>query len=61
MSFGVVSGVGLDMGVLDFGGDRRKLNGLTTKDKFLLPKIDTCLDTLNGCKFFSTCDLHWEY
>ena len=33
----------------------------TTKDKFPLPKIDTCLDTLNGCEFFSTCDLHWGY
>jgi len=39
----------------------RKLNGLTVKDKFLLPKIDTCLDALNGCKFFSTCDLRWGY
>ena len=27
MPFGVVSGVGLDMGVLDFGGDRRKGRG----------------------------------
>ena len=41
--------------------DYRKLNGPTTKDKFLLPKIDTCLDTLNGCEFFSSCDLHWGY
>jgi len=24
MPFGVVSGIGLDMGVLDFGGDRRR-------------------------------------
>jgi len=39
--------------------DYRKLNSLTTKDKFPLPKIDTCLDTLNGCEFFSTCDLRW--
>jgi len=38
-----------------------KINVLTTKDKFPLPKIDTCLDTLNGCKFFSSCDLHWGY
>jgi len=37
-----------------------KLNGLTTKDKFPLLKIDICLDTLNGCKFFSTCDLRWD-
>jgi len=37
--------------------DYRKLNGLTTKDKFQLLKIDTCLDTLNGCELFSACDL----
>jgi len=41
--------------------DYRKLNGLTTKDKFPLPKIDTCLDTLNGCEFFSSCNLRWGY
>jgi len=35
----------------------RKLNCLTVKDKFPLPKTDT----LNGCKFFSTCDLRWGY
>ena len=27
MPFGVVSGVGLGMGVLDFGGDRRRERG----------------------------------
>jgi len=41
--------------------DYRKLNCLTVKDKFPLPKIDTCLDTLNGCEFFSTCDLRCGY
>jgi len=41
--------------------DYRKLNSLTVKDKFPLPKIDTCLDTLNGYEFFSTCDLCWGY
>ena len=41
--------------------DYRKLNCLTVKDKFPLPKIDTCLDTLNGCEFFSTSDFHWGY
>ena len=40
--------------------DYRKLNALTTKDKFPLPKIDSCLDTLNGCEFFSWCDLRWD-
>ena len=28
MPFGVVSGVGLGMGVLDFGGDRRRGGGI---------------------------------
>jgi len=41
--------------------DYHKLNSFMTKDKFLLCKIDTSLDTLNGCKFFSTCDLRWGY
>jgi len=41
--------------------DYRNLNGLTTKEKFPLPKIDTCLDTLNGCEFYSSCDLCWGY
>jgi len=41
--------------------DYRKLNCLTVKDKFPLPKIDTCLDALNGCEFFSTCDFRWGY
>jgi len=41
--------------------DYCKLNSLTTKDKFPLPKTDTCLDTLNGCEFFSTCDLRLGY
>ena len=31
------------------------------KDKFPLPKIDTCLYTLNGCRFFSSCDLRQGY
>ena len=26
-----------------------------------MPKIDTCLDTLNDCEFFSSCDLCWGY
>jgi len=48
-------------GTLQLCVDYRKLNRLMTKDIFLLSKIDTCLDTLNGCEFFSTCDLRWGY
>jgi len=29
--------------------------------KFPLPKINTCLDTLNGCQYYSSCDLRWGY
>jgi len=41
--------------------DYRKVNELIKKDKFPLPKMDTCLDTLNGCKYYSSCDLRWGY
>ena len=34
MPFGVVSGVGLDMGVLDFGGDRRRRRGAVFGGEF---------------------------
>jgi len=37
--------------------DYRKTNELIKKDHFPLPKIDTCLDMLNGSKWFSSCDL----
>jgi len=48
-------------GSMHFCVDYRKVNELITKDKFPLPKIDTCLDTLNGCQFYSSCDLRWGY
>jgi len=41
--------------------DYRKTNELTTKDKFPLPKIDSCLGVLNGSQYFSSCDLRWGY
>jgi len=40
--------------------DYRKVNK-HQKDKFPLPKINTCLDTLNGCQYYSSCDLRWGY
>jgi len=36
-------------GTMRFCLDCSKTNQLIKKDKFLLPRIDTCLDTLNGC------------
>ena len=42
---------------LRFCVDYRRLNDLTYKDSFPLPRIDTCLDALGGSRFFSTMDL----
>jgi transposase InsO family protein len=44
-------------GTLRFCVDYRKLNDLTYKDSFPLPRIDTCLDALGGSMYFSTMDL----
>jgi len=48
-------------GSMRFCIDYRKTNNLIKKDKFPLPKIDTCLDMLNGSRFFSSCDLRQGY
>ena len=44
-------------GSIRFCVDYRKLNLLTQKDVYPLPRIDTCLDTLSGAAWFSTFDL----
>ena len=44
-------------GSLRFCVDYRRLNDLTYKDSFPLPRIDTCLDALGGSMYFSTMDL----
>lgn len=44
-------------GSIRFCVDYRKLNSLTQKDAYPLPRIDTCLDTLSGAVWFSTFDL----
>ena len=41
--------------------DFHQLNDLTWKDAYLLPWIEACLDTLNGCQFFSSMDLAGGY
>jgi len=50
-------------GELRFRIDFRRLNEATKKDAYPLPKIDECLDALEGSRFFSTLDLasgYWQ-
>ena len=48
-------------GELRFCVDYRKLNSLTVKDSYPLPRIDTCLDALGGQQYFSTLDMRSGY
>ena len=50
---------GTDRFVIDY----RRLNSVTRKDSYPLPRIDDALDALNGTKFFSSMDLlsgYWQ-
>ena len=44
-------------GSVRFCIDYRKVNNITRKDVYPLPRIDDTLDTLSGAKWFSTLDL----
>ena len=48
-------------GTMQFCVDYHKTNKLNKKDKFPSRKIDNGLDTLNGCQYFSSCDLRWNF
>ncbi|GBM89597.1 Transposon Ty3-I Gag-Pol polyprotein [Araneus ventricosus] len=41
--------------------DYRKLNEITKKDSYRLPRIDDTLDALNGSQWFTTLDLKSGY
>ena len=50
-------------GTLRFCIDFRRLNDVTKKDAYPLPRIDECLNCLNGSKWFCTLDLasgYWQ-
>ena len=48
-------------GTTRFCIDYRKLNAVTRKDSYPLPRIDDALDSLSACKYFSTLDLQSGY
>lgn len=48
-------------GSIRFCIDYRKLNDLTLKDSYPIPRIDKTLDAPSGSKWFSTIDLKSGY
>ncbi len=48
-------------GTTRFCVDYRRLNDVTRKDSFPLPRVDVTLEALNGSKWFSTMDLKIGY
>ena len=48
-------------GSIRFCVDYRKLNSVTRKNAYPLPRIDDCLDTLNGSAWYCTLDLESGY
>ena len=48
-------------GKLRFCIDYRKLNTMTVKDSYPLPRMDECIDTLGDAKVFTTLDAFWGY
>ncbi len=43
-------------GMLRFCVDYRKLNAITVRDTYPIPRMDECIDSLGSAKIFSTLD-----
>ena len=41
--------------------DWRKLNNITVKDSYPMPRVDECIEALEGCSWFSSLDLQHGY
>jgi len=48
-------------GSLRYCVDYRKINSVTRRDAYPLPRIDACLDALSGAKLYSAFDLRSSY
>ena len=48
-------------GTVRYCFDLRKVNEVTVKDRYPLPKISECVDTLAGCEYFSCLDMAKGY
>ena len=48
-------------GSLRFCVDYRKLNEITVKDTYPLPRMDECLDSLGEARYFTTLDANSGY
>ena len=48
-------------GSLRFCVDYRRLNAVTVRDTYPLPRMDECIDSLGEATVFSTLDANWGY
>ena len=48
-------------GSIEFCVDYWKINDVTKKDSYALPRIDNTLDSLSGTEYFTTLDLRSGY